>query len=148
MPQRIAPELRSKTFAGVELFLDLCHAARSIADVDLESLVIYFCVVEATMRPLMVVGDPSNGSDHPKSGSGGAISMLLVADKLGFPRETVRRKIKSMITQGILEQDADGRILASTQLTRPQSRKAAEAMYVAVRRYLTRLRELDVPPPG
>ena len=93
----IPKDLRPRTYASAELFLDLLHTVRTLVDIDLESIAIYVCVAEATIRP--VVADPRRVTEladvevAPED-LRGSITMLLVSDRLGMPRETVRRKVK------------------------------------------------------
>jgi len=150
MPTPGVSDIRFKAYAGVELLLDMCHSARSLANIDLESLLIYFCVMEATLRPLVASGAaPAEGLTHEITPDQyqGAISMLQVSDKLGIPRETARRKIKSLVRKGMLKEDQAGRIQASSNLSNPTLRKAADATYDAARRYLDRLGQYNIPSP-
>jgi hypothetical protein len=45
--EKIPPRMRPHAFAANELLLDVLYVARQLADVDLESLLIYMCVSEA-----------------------------------------------------------------------------------------------------
>lgn len=138
----IPRDLRPKTYASLELLLDLLHAVRSLVDLDLESIAIYICVGEATMRP--VVNDPQMVKDlaevevAPES-LRGAITMLLVADRLGLPRETVRRKVKNLIKIGLLYADDKGRIRSTPNFNDPKIPETVNAVHDAVRRYRERL---------
>src|SRR5690606_22329629 len=51
---RIPTGMRAHAYAGVELMLDMVYAARQRAPIDLESLMIYLTVSEASMRPLLL----------------------------------------------------------------------------------------------
>jgi hypothetical protein len=99
------------SFAASELALDVIYALREHFQTDLESIAIYICVAEATMRPLMV-GDTARPdllhlSSVPDEFRGW-ISRNSVADKMGFPRETVRRKVDALVTAGHLSIDSRG----------------------------------------
>lgn len=131
-------ELRPRTYASIELFLDILHAVRSMADIDLESIAIYLCVAEATMRP--VVANPRQVEELadvevPPEQIRGSITMLLVSDRLGMPRETVRRKVKQLIQLGLVYQDDKGRVRSTPNVREPQVAATVKAVRDAVRRY-------------
>lgn len=138
----IAEDLRPRVYASLELVLDVLHAARGVADIDLESLNIYLCVAEATMRP--VLADPDfvkriSTDDVAPETVRGSITMLLVADRLNIPRETVRRKVKKLIEQGLLYEDEKGRIRSTPTFGNPKVSVAVHAIQSAVDRYCQRL---------
>jgi hypothetical protein len=150
MTKTVAPDVRPKFFAALELALDVWHIARSSTAVDPESLMIYLCVTEATMRPLVLDGaSPPEvlTSIHPAEEYRGSISRLLVADKLGLPRETVRRKIKTMVKNGLLMQDDEGRVRVISRLAEPKALAAPAEIHAAVLRYHERLKSLGVSYP-
>ncbi len=138
----IPPDLRPRTYASVELFLDMLHAVRKLVDIDLESIAIYICVAEATIRP--VVADPRKVAELAEvevapEDLRGSITMLLVSDRLGMPRETVRRKVKQLITMGLLYQDEKGRVRSTPTFHEPRTAQSVKAISDAVRRYHERL---------
>lgn len=142
--------LRAQAFASVELLLDLVYTARSIAAIDLESILIYFCVSEATMRPLVLGPDtPADvmAMPEPPEEMRGSISRLLVADRVGFARETVRRKIAGLLAAGLLVEDAEGRVRTRRNLGDAHIQKAAADAHAAVQRYQARLRQFGVSDP-
>ena len=149
--EKIPPRMRPHAFAANELLLDVLYVARQLADVDLESLLIYLCVSEATMRPLLL--DPSTPPEvlelaRPPEEFRGSISRLLVADRLAMPRETVRRKIQQMVAGGILLEDDEGRVRATRRFGEAAIQKCVQDVYVAVRRYDARLRQLGCAGVG
>jgi hypothetical protein len=138
-------EIRSKAYAGFELVLDLMHELRAGFKMDAESLLIMCCVNEAVMRPLVL--DPKTPASvkampAPPEQYRGSISMLLVAERVGLPRETVRRKIKALIRGGWLFEDEEGRIRATPRLAEPASQRMVRESFAAVKRYDERLRQL------
>lgn len=138
----ILSDLRPKTYASLELLLDLLHAVRSLVNIDLESIAIYACVAEATMRP--VLADPERVRELAEvevapEDVRGSITMLLVSDRLGLPRETVRRKVKQLINLGLLYQDDKGRVRSTPNFENPRTSEAVKAVGDAVRRYHERL---------
>ncbi len=136
---------RPRAFAAVELLLDTLHIARSVADLDLESVIIYYCVAEASMRPLVLgpdVPDEVRRAETPPEKYRGAISRLLIADRTALPRETVRRKTNALVDAGLLTQDEQGRVRTLRDLGSPKVRKAADDVFATVQRYDARLRQL------
>ena len=117
---QISSDLRPKAYASAELFLDMLYSIRKIADIDLESVAIYVCVGEATMRPVIsdadLVEQIANLDVAPED-TRGSITMLLVSDRLGMPRETVRRNVKHLIAKGLLYEDPSGRIRTTPNFT-------------------------------
>lgn len=103
--------VRVASFAATELALDVIQALRKNLKTDLESIAIYLCVAEATMRPLMV--GPTARPDVLMLATvpeelRGWISRSAVADKMGFSRETVRRKADALVAAGHLSVDDKG----------------------------------------
>lgn len=140
-------DLRPRTYASMELFLDMLHAVRGLVDLDFESIAIYVCVGEATMRPLLadpnlvakLASDPV-APDELR----GSITMLLVADRLGLPRETVRRKVKNLISLGLLYEDEKGRIRSTPVFDNPKMAETMKAIQDAVHRYHERLAKYGI----
>lgn len=135
-------DLRPRTYASIELFLDVLHSLRSAVSIDLESIAIYLCIAEATMRP--VIADPRQVDalaevEVAPEEMRGAITMLLVSDRLGIPRETVRRKVKQLIQLGLVYQDNKGRVRSTPNFHEPQLAATMKAVQDAVRRYHERL---------
>jgi hypothetical protein len=142
---KVDPETRYRAFAGIELLLDLLHSSRSVFQVDLESLLIYLCVAEATMRPLMLTPNvPAEvlSQAQPPEDYRGVISRLLVSDRTGLARETVRRKVKILLEMGLLTEDSKKRIRSARHMGSPGARKAANQTHDAVQRYLARMTQL------
>lgn len=143
----IPEDLRPKAYAALELLLDVIHSTRSFVQADLESIAIYFCVGEATMRP--VLSDPArvrqiSTSDRAPEEWRGSITMLQVADRLDMPRETVRRKVKQLIEKGLLYTDEKGRIRSTPNFDNPDLAPAVNDIHDAVRRYRERLAQFGI----
>jgi hypothetical protein len=138
-------DVRSKAYAGFELILDLMHELRAGFKMDAESVLIMCCVNEAVMRRLVL--DPRTPASvkamaAPPEEYRGSISMLLVAERVNLPRETVRRKIKTLIRDGWLFEDEEGRIRARPRLAESASQRMVRESFAAVKRYDERLRQL------
>lgn len=139
---RIPEDLRARVYASLELTLDVLHAARTFAKVDLESLMIYLCVAEATMRPVMADQEFARRiatEDVAPEDVRGSITMLMAADRLDMPRETVRRKVKKLIDLGLLYEGAKGRIRSTPNFSDPRVGQTVHAIQGAVDRYRNRL---------
>ncbi len=147
-PQKVPRNMRAYAFSNVELMLDLVYASRVGPKLDLESMFIYLTVSEATMRPLML--DASTPPEvlelvEPPEEYRGSITRLLVADRIGMPRETVRRKIQKMIDDGLLAEDAEGRIRTTRNFGQGNVQEWARLTFAAVQRYDQRLRQFGRP---
>lgn len=143
----IPEDLRPKAYASLELLLDVIHSTRSLVQADLESIAIYLCVAEATMRP--VLADPAKvhaiwTTDRAPEEWRGSITMLQVADRLDMPRETVRRKVKQLIDKGLLYADDKGRIRSTPNFDNPAVAPAVNEVHEAVRRYRERLAKYGI----
>lgn len=142
---RIPAGMRAHAYAGVELMLDMVYAARKRVPIDLESLMIYLTVSEASMRPLLL--DAATPPDvlelaEPPEQYRGAITRVLVADRLGLPRETVRRKVQKLLKLGLIHEDAEGRVRTTRNFADPGIQSWVRDSFAAVQRYDARLRHL------
>jgi hypothetical protein len=147
-PPKVPRNMRAYAFSNVELMLDLVYASRVGPKLDLESMFIYLTVSEATMRPLML--DPSTPPEvlelvEPPEEYRGSITRLLVADRIGMPRETVRRKIQRMIEDGLLAEDAEGRVRTTRNFGEGSVQDWTRLTFAAVQRYEQRLRQFGRP---
>jgi hypothetical protein len=148
LPDRTRP----RTYAASELFLDMLWSVRSRAgDLDLETLLIFLVVNEASMRPLVVgpqakrefINDPL-----PPAHARGAISRAAIADKTMLPRETVRRKVNQLIELGLFAERKDGEVQAVPRLGEIMFQTIGDECHAAVERYHLRLIELGQPGVG
>jgi hypothetical protein len=136
---------RIKAFAGFELVLDLLHELRTGFGLDTESVLIMCCIGEATMRPLLLdakTPESVKSMEIPGEEYRGSISMLLVAERVNLPRETVRRRIKALIRDGWVFQDDDGRVRTRPGLATAEVQRMIRESFAAVKRYDERLRQL------
>jgi hypothetical protein len=141
----ISSEIRPRAYASMELIVDLLFIVQTRTGLDLESLLIRYCVAEATMRPLIAAAkdEPELMTMAlPPEDKRGAISRLVIADRTGLPRETVRRKTNNLIKNGWLVEDEEGRIRTVRNLADPATQKALQDIFSAVQRYDSRLRSL------
>lgn len=143
----IPPDLRPKAYASLELMLDVIHSTRAFVKTDLESIAIYLCVAEATMRPVLANPETVRALatvERAPEDLRGSITMLQVADRLDMPRETVRRKVKQLVERKLLYVDDKGRIRSTPTFDDPAVRTTVEEIHEAVRRYRERLAKYGI----
>ena len=149
--ERLPDRIRPRTYAASELFLDMLWAVRSRAgDMDLETLLIFLIVNEASMRPLIVNAGAKQelmNEPIPPPEARGAISRSSIADKAALPRETVRRKVNHLIEIGLLAERRDGEVQAVPKLGELVFQKIGDERYDAVMRYHERLIQPGQAPP-
>lgn len=143
----IPADLRPKAYASLELMLDVIHSTRALVKTDLESIAIYLCIAEATMRP--VLANPETVRtlatvERAPEDLRGSITMLQVADRLDMPRETVRRKVKQLVERKLLYADDKGRIRSTPNFDDPAVPTAVDEIHEAVRRYRERLAKYGI----
>lgn len=142
----LSARVRPRVFAASELFLDMLHAVRSRAgSMDLETLLIFLVVNEASMRPLLIGPDARPDLINvavPPAEARGAISRALIADKTDLPRETVRRKVNHLIDVGLFTERKDGEVQATPRLGEAIFQVIGDDCYDAVMRYQDRLCQL------
>jgi hypothetical protein len=137
--------VRPKFFGLLELYLDLTHIVRGKGDLDLESVLIMVCAAEATMHPLILAQSTPSAArkmSKPPEEFRGSISRVLLAERTGLPRETVRRKVASLVAAGRLIEDGSRRIRTPPNLDRKRLQELGEAAFLAVERYRARVQAL------
>lgn len=152
MTDRLPARVRPRIYAASELFLDMLWSVRSRApQMDLETLLVFLITNEASMRPWLIgptarldlVDDPT-----PPNEVRGAISRALIAEKSDLPRETVRRKVNSLIQMGLLSERSDGEVQPVPRLGDHIFQEIADECFDAVRRYDERLRSFGQSVAG
>lgn len=141
----LQPDVRPKAFAAVELFLDMNHIAQLLFKADMETTLIWFSITEATLRPLMLdssVPQTKKMIEKPEPADLGAISRVMIADRTGLPRETVRRKVNALLKAGLVSEERPGRVRTVLDITAPHVRDAIAESVKAVSRYQKRLQQL------
>lgn len=153
MSEEVLPDrTRPRTYAASELFLDMLWSVRSRAgDLDLETLLIFLVVNEASMRPLVMGTQAAReyiNHPAPPAEVRGAISRAAIADKTMLPRETVRRKVNQLIELGLFAERRDGEVQAVPKLREQVFQTIGDECHAAVQRYHQRLIELGQPGIG
>jgi len=130
--------------------LDLFYTATKYYQLDLEAIWILTVIGHETMRPWIL--DPVLAAKHmtdarvPDSVRG-SISRLMVADRTGLPRETVRRRIAELSAAGFVTPDEKGNVrLTGDKVVQPAYQQSVADVYSAVERYRKRLASLAVQP--
>lgn len=145
----LPPHLRVSAYAVIELLLDTALVGQRIAPVDLESLLILFSIAEVTMRPLVLGANAEAAGNlaHPPEDLRGATTRRLMANRLGLPRESVRRKVNALIKAGFIVEDEEGQIRIAPILGQSVVQTAVTDVMAAVSRYRARLEQFGVPEP-
>jgi DNA-binding transcriptional ArsR family regulator len=146
MADDVPPFTRPAAFAATELMLDLFYTATKYYQLDLEAIWILTMIGHETMRPWIL--DPTLAAKHMTDARvpdavRGSISRLMVADRTGLPRETVRRRIAELLAAGFVTADEKGNVrLAGDKVVRPAYQQSVADVYSAVERYRKRLASL------
>ncbi|MEZ5962022.1 MAG: hypothetical protein R3C30_16595 [Hyphomonadaceae bacterium] len=150
MADDVPPFTRPAAFAAAELLLDIFYTVTKFYQLDLEAIWILTVIGHETMRPWIL--DPALAAKHmsdervPDSVRG-SISRLMVADRTGLPRETVRRRIAELSAAGLVTLDEKGNVrLAGDKVAQPAYQQSVADVYSAVERYRTRLARLTAQP--
>ncbi|ANP45699.1 hypothetical protein [Candidatus Viadribacter manganicus] len=140
---QLPDHVRPRAYAANELLLDMLWTLRSrVPDIDLEAVLIFLIVNEATMRPLMagaqqrphLLNDP-----RPPNEVRGRISRHAIADKSSLARETVRRKVNELLRRGLLIELRDGEVQSAFKFDDPNFQQIGDECFDAVGRYYERL---------
>lgn len=147
MADNVPPFIRAGAFAASELVLDLFYTLTKFYRLDLEAIWILTVIGHETMRPW--ISDPALAAKHmtdarvPDSVRG-SISRLMVADRTGLPRETVRRRIAELVAAGLVATDDKGNVrLSGDKVVQPAYQQSVTDVYRAVERYRKRLAALN-----
>lgn len=141
---------RPAAFAATELVLDIFHTLTTHYQLDLEAIWILTVVGHETMRPWIL--DPALAAKHMTEERvpdmvRGSISRLMVADRTGLPRETVRRRIAELSAAGFITLDEKGYVrLTGDKVTGAAYQGGVAEIYFAVERYRKRIAAFAVAP--
>lgn len=150
MTDEVPPFTRAGAFAASELVLDLFYTLTKFYQLDLEAIWILTVIGHETMRPW--ISDPALATKHMTDtrvpdAVRGSISRLMVADRTGLPRETVRRRIAELVAAGLVATDDKGNVrLAGDKVVLPAYQQSVTDVYSAVERYRKRLAALGALP--
>ena len=123
--------LNFRSLIATDALLRILRLAVGQGRNDLESLAVYLAVVRAgsgrILRDPELMAVDADGQALPEDQRLG-VSRRAIAESLGLPRETVRRKIAKLIDRGLVFEQ-DGLVKArSPVLDRPIARDFAMAM--------------------
>lgn len=141
---------RPGAFAATELMLDLFYTTTSYFQLDLEAIWIIAVIGHETMRPWIL--DSTTAPQHMTDQRvpdhvRGSISRVMVADRTGLPRETVRRRIAELEKKGLIALDERGHVrLQGESVVDPAYQKSVVEIYRAVERYQKRIAAFGVKP--
>lgn len=134
----------------MELALDIFYTTTNYFQLDLEAVWILAVIGHETMRPWIL--DPSTASQHMADQVvpdqlRGSISRVMVADRTGLARETVRRRIAELEKKGLIALDQRGYVrLHGRSVADPAYQQTVVDIYRAVERYQKRLAAFGVKP--
>ena len=118
---------------------------------DLTAGLVFLAVLEANVGHLSAdraaVAQLQRIDRLPPDNMRRPVSGAALSTSLGVPNETVRRKIKQLIDQGLLERVSGGLIVPAEVLARPQMTRVMRAGYVNLRRLLTRIQRIGLDTP-
>lgn len=103
--QQDAVELQHDLLASSEVMLDLFYEAHALLELDLTDTLIVMCVVNASLKRPQSPSLPSVRV---------VISQRLIAERLGIPRESARRRVRGLADRGVLQMSAHGQVLGLT----------------------------------
>jgi len=127
-------------------------------DRDFTDALIMTTLAQSNVAPL--AADPERQLRHatfdapPPECALRAISINAIATSLGLPFETVRRRAKRLIAEGVCETRPGGICLRHETLRSPAQRRMVDQAYDKVRALYRRLKRagclelMDLPPPG
>lgn len=150
MADPVPPFTRPGAFAATELMLDLFYLTTDYFQLDLEAIWILAVIGHETMRPWIL--DPTTAPQHLTDQRvpdqiRGSISRVMVADRTGLPRETVRRRIAELEKKGLIALDERGYVrLHGKSVVDPAYQKSVVDIYRAVERYQKRIAAYGVKP--
>ena len=115
---------------------------------DLTAALVFLSVVEANVRHLTANPDSTallgTMARLPPDEMRRPVTGVALAATLGIPNETVRRKVKSLIDQGLLVR-VDGGLMAPTEIMASERMtRLTRASYVNLRRLFLQLRRIGV----
>lgn len=142
----VEPGERARAVQAVEILLRVLRKAMDcFADDDIETILVFLTVAAASAgRHLRdpdlleaLSGDPLPDHLHQP------ISGRAVAASTGLPRETVRRRLDTLVAQGRLARDGRGVRTLSDTLTQRRNREFAHTLVQELRNASMRLSRFD-----
>jgi len=149
MDQPIPLHARPMLFAMNTMLLDLIYMTQAYFKVDVESLLILYCVTDATMRPMMRGAETPEevlANARPDNEERGFISRRMIADKTGLSRELVRRKARKLAKAGLIDIDDEGRVRSVQLLDEPRFQAGLDAAHQVILRYMRTIECYGVNP--
>jgi hypothetical protein len=123
--------LRAATRIATDYVLRSLQLVRGIADDDLLDGIILSALVQANVGHLVSSEAPG---DAPLDEQRRPISIMALAANLGFPYETMRRRVGKLIAAGMCARVPGGVIVPGSMLNEPVNQAALRANYANLRR--------------
>lgn len=153
-PRRPAAEMRLASRLSVAFLLDLIHIrrrGRHVLDMLLSVAVIQANVAEISRRADLQIAYSEFG-DPPPDELRRPISQSALANSLGLPFETVRRRVKAMAADQLCLIVDGGVIVPAAVLSAPENMVSGLAVYERMRAFYEQIDSLgllhDLPRPS
>jgi DNA-binding Lrp family transcriptional regulator len=147
--ERTGPEIRLIIRMSMTYALDtiaLVRGGRSVLDILLLGAIAQANVAAIT-RDLDLQRTYAEAGDVLPDALRRPISVNALAASLRQPFETVRRRVKRLIAEGVCEHVEGGLIIPGRAMSSPEYLAHGLAAYERLRRFYIQLRDLDLLPP-
>jgi hypothetical protein len=126
--------LRAATRISTDYVLRSLQLVRGIASDDLLDGIILSALVQANVGHLANSDAPGEAGAAPPDDLRRPISVMGLAANLGFPYETMRRRVGKLIAAGKVVRVAGGVIVPGSMLEEPANKAALRANFANLRR--------------
>lgn len=140
-PARIPREARPRAYAGVALLLDLLYAMREATGLDYDDMLLWAAASAMGMRQSVSLPGAIEPAPSPDSDAG-FVARTRLAEVVGLPRETARRRINALIEAAVLEETPTGRVRVAAPFLAQALQQTADGAFDAAERFYQQLRAL------
>jgi CRP-like cAMP-binding protein len=123
--------LRADLLATSEAMLDLYYEAHALLGLDLIDTLIVMCVAQAELRQ-------RSGLGRGQAAARPVISRRLIAERIAIPRESVRRRIRSLAAAGVIAVTDRGQVVGLSLVDERFQRLASSGARVLKRYAIAR----------
>jgi hypothetical protein len=125
---------RAATRISTDYVLRSLQLVRGIASDDLLDGIILWALVQANVGHLINSDLPGEIGAAPPDELRRPVSVMALAANLGFPYETMRRRVGKLIASGMVVRVPGGVIVPGSMLDGPRNKAALRANYANLRR--------------
>ena len=138
---------------ALEFFVRYVRVLSALVGADVEAAIIFLAILEANGRHIVrqpgFAADLADESVAPPGEAPRPISRQAVAESLGIPRETVRRRVSDLIERGFLVKTSGGVITTRAVVGGEQFVAARHLIAAHIRQLVLDLRQYaGMPIPG